>query len=404
VSTAAGGHGSHGSRPRAAPRGAGARLGALLARLAPAHAIEQPREMIRQFTPNWFASTMGTGILALAMPQVPVFGPALRGVGEGLWLFNIGLFLLYSGLYAARWMLFWQEAKRIFSHNVVSMFMGTIPMGLATIINGFLVFGRPRWGEAMVGLADVLWWIDVALSLACGALLPYFMFTRQEHRMDQMTAVWLLPIVAAEVAAASGGLLVPCLPPGSEQLAVLLASFVLWAFSVPVALGIITILFLRMALHKLPPDSMAASSWLPLGPLGTAALGMLLLGTDSPAVLGAHGLEGPGAVASGAGLIAGLLFWGAGLWWVLLASLITFRHFRAGIPFNLGWWGYTFPLGVYTVATFRLGALLHADFFAIFGTVLFAVLAVMWTFVTALTVHGGWKGHLFVSPCIAKVN
>jgi tellurite resistance protein TehA-like permease len=33
------------------------------------------------------------------------------------------------------------------------------------------------------------------------------MFTRQEHSIDQMTAVWLLPVVAAEVAAASGGLL-----------------------------------------------------------------------------------------------------------------------------------------------------------------------------------------------------
>jgi tellurite resistance protein TehA-like permease len=41
--------------------------------------------MIRQFTPNWFAATMGTGILALALPQVPGIGPALKPVGEALW-------------------------------------------------------------------------------------------------------------------------------------------------------------------------------------------------------------------------------------------------------------------------------------------------------------------------------
>ncbi len=35
------------------------------------------------------------------------------------------------------------------------------------------------------------------------------MFTRQEHRIDQMAAVWQLPVVAAEVTAASGGLLAP---------------------------------------------------------------------------------------------------------------------------------------------------------------------------------------------------
>lgn len=372
--------------------------------LNPLSQLESPREMIRQFTPNWFASTMGTGILALALPQVPGAGQTMRTIGEGLWLFNIGLFSLFTLLYTARWIMFWQEAKRIFSHNIVSMFIGTIPMGLATIINGFIVFGLPRWGNGMIAVAQILWWFDVALSIVCGVLLPYFMFTRQEHRMEKMTAVWLLPIVAAEVAAASGGLIAPYLTDPGNQFVILITSYVLWAYSVPVALGIITILILRMALHKLPPESMAASSWLPLGPLGTGALGMLVLGADAPAILAAHGMAGTGTIAAGIGLIAGILLWGAGLWWLLLASLITFRHFRAGIPFNLGWWGYTFPLGVYTVATLKLGTQLGIGAFSIFGTFLCIVLAMMWLLVAARTLHGGWQGHLFVSPCIANVN
>ncbi len=365
--------------------------------------IEAPREMIRQFTPNWFAATMGTGILALALPQVPGVGATLRPFGEGLWLFNIGLFILFAVLYSARWIMFWHEAKRIFSHNIVSMFIGTIPMGLATIINGFLVFGLPRWGSGMIVVAQALWWIDVVLSLVCGVLLPYFMFTRQEHHIDKMTAVWLLPIVAAEVAAASGGQLAPYLTSQGDQFVMLITSYVLWAYSVPVAFGIITILILRMSLHKLPPDSMAASSWLPLGPLGTGALGMILLGGDATAIFSAQGMASIGTIASGIGVIAGILLWGAGLWWTLLAILITIRHFRAGIPFNLGWWGYTFPLGVFTLTTLKLGTLLNMDAFSIFGTILFVVLALMWTVVAALTIHGGWKGHLFVSPCIAEV-
>jgi tellurite resistance protein TehA-like permease len=230
------------------------------------------------------------------------------------------------------------------------------------------------------------------------------MFTQQKHSIEMMTAVWLLPVVAAGVTAASGGLLAPYLTSPSDQLITLVTSYVLWAYSIPVAFVIITILFLRMALHKLPPDSMAASSWLPLGPLGTGALGMLVLGADAPAILAAHGMTSLGAIAEGAGVIAGILLWGTGLWWMLLASLITIRHFRAGIPFNLGWWGYTFPLGVYTVATLKLGTLLNIGALSIFGAILFIFLAVMWLFVAALTVHGGWKGHLFVSPCIAAVN
>ena len=366
--------------------------------------LQHPREVIRQFTPNWFAATMGTGVLALALAQLPVHIPGLRAFAEGLWLFNIGLFILFSVLYGARWMLYFDEARRIFGHSTVSMFFGTIPMGLATIINGFLVFGVPRWGSEMVQVAEVLWWIDVAMALGCGVLIPYLMFTRQDHSIDQMTAVWLLPVVAAEVAAASGGLLAPYLTDTAAQFHVLITSYVLWAFSVPVAFSILTILILRMALHKLPHESMAASSWLALGPIGTGALGLLLLGADAPAIFAAHGLARIGEIAEGLGLISGVILWGVGLWWIVIAALITIRYFRSGIPFNLGWWGFTFPLGVYSLATLRLGSMLQLNFFDVAGCVLVVALALMWLLVGTRTVQGAYRGELFVSPCIAGLK
>lgn len=372
--------------------------------LKPFSHLQHPREVIRQFTPNWFAATMGTGVLALALAQLPAGSAGLQAIAEALWLFNIFLFAVFTVLYAARWVLFFDEARRIFGHSTVSMFFGTIPMGLATIINGFLVFGLPRWGEGVIHVAEALWWLDVAMSLACGVLIPYMMFTRQEHSIDQMTAVWLLPVVAAEVAAASGGLLAPHLADAHSQLMVLVTSYVLWAFSLPVAFSILTILLLRMALHKLPHENMAASSWLALGPIGTGALGMLLLGADAPAIFAANGLPGIGEIAAGLGLVAGITLWGFGLWWMLIALLITGRYLRAGIPFNLGWWGFTFPLGVYSLATLKLASTLSLTFFSAFGCVLVAMLAVMWLIVAKRTVQGAWRGELFVSPCIAGFN
>jgi len=62
-----------------------------------------------------------------------------------------------------------------------------------------------------------------------------------------MTGVWLLPIVAA----VSGALLIPHLPP-SDGFTILVLCYTLWAFSVPVAMSILVILLLRLALHKLP--------------------------------------------------------------------------------------------------------------------------------------------------------
>ena len=365
--------------------------------------LSRPRDAIRQFTPNWFAATMGTGILALALAQFPLAIPGLRSIAEGLWMFNILLFCTFSAMYMARWIMFFDEAKQIFGHSTVSMFFGTIPMGLATLINGLIVFGGARWGSAVIPLAEALWWIDVVMALACGVLIPYMMFTRQEHSIDQMTAVWLLPVVAAEVAAASGGALAPHLLDTGAQFVMLITSYVLWAYSVPVALSILVILLLRMALHKLPHESMAASSWLSLGPIGTGALGMLVIGSDAPAIFSVQGLQGIGEVAQGIGLISGILFWGLGLWWMAMATLITVRYFKAGVPFNLGWWGFTFPIGVYTLTTLKLGAILHSIFFNVFGGCLVLVLAVLWLIVVSRTIAGAYRGHLFVSPCLASL-
>ncbi|MBV4465860.1 TDT family transporter [Pseudomonas sp. SWRI79] len=377
-------------------------LAAINAGAKPLSHLSRPQEAIRQFTPNWFAATMGTGILALALAQFPLAIPGLRSIAEGLWMLNIVLFCTFSVLYMARWIMFFDEAKQIFGHSTVSMFFGTIPMGLATIINGLLVFGVPRWGAGVIPLAEALWWIDVAMALACGVLIPYMMFTRQQHSIDQMTAVWLLPVVAAEVAAASGGLLAPQLIDTGAQFVMLITSYVLWAYSVPVALSILVILLLRMALHKLPHESMAASSWLSLGPIGTGALGMLVIGADAPAIFSAQGMEGIGGVAQGIGLISGILFWGLGLWWMTMAVLITVRYFKAGVPFNLGWWGFTFPIGVYALTTLKLGSLLHSVFFNVFGGCLVLVLVVMWLIVASRTLAGAYRGNLFVSPCIAS--
>jgi C4-dicarboxylate transporter/malic acid transport protein len=358
------------------------------------------REIVRQFTPNWFTVTMGTGILALALNQAPFAIPGLHSIAEALWVLNIGLFLLFSILYAARWVFFSREASRIFGHSVVSMFFGAIPMGLATIINGFLVFGIPRWDATAIAIAQALWWLDMAMAVACGVLIPFLMFTRQDHSIEKMTAVWLLPVVAAEVTAASAGLLVPHIADPQAALRMLVLGYALWAFSVPLAMSILVILVLRLVLHKLPPKDMAASGWLSLGPVGTGALGLLLLGADSPQIFAAAGLPGVGDVAAGLGLIGGTILWGYGAWWLLLAILITARYLRQGMPFNIGWWGFTFPLGVYAVATLTLARQTHLGFLTAIGGGFVVCLAIFWLTIAARTLHGAWYRYLFVSPCL----
>lgn len=362
--------------------------------------LGQRQNLIRQFTPNWFTVSMGTGVVALIVSEFPMIKALTWQLGTGLWYFNILLFVLFSVLYGLRWAFYLHEAKQIFQHPSMSLFLGTIPMALATILNGFLKYGQPIYGDTAVQIAQTLWYADVVLALLVAWAVPFAMYRHQEHALQQMTAVWLLPIVACEVAASSGGLLLGHLAADTHAVAILLGSYVLWGVSVLPAFAILTILMLRLVLHKLPEKELAVSSWLALGPIGTAALALLVLGHQAPTLMASLGLAQLGQLFHQAGILASLILLGFGLWWLGIAVLTTLHHAKQDLPFNLGWWGLTFPLGVYTLAILNLAQQLNLAFLYAVGYAFAAILMLLWSLVATKTAQGFYQGHLFFSPCL----
>ncbi|MFW2035653.1 TDT family transporter [Acinetobacter junii] len=370
----------------------------------PFYQLEQSRDVIRHFTPNWFTATMGTGVVAMILAQLPFASSILFMLATKLWQFNILLFITFSILYGLRWILFPTEAKQIFNHPNMSLFLGAIPMGLATIVNGFLSFGVHLYGDIAVQIATYLWYLDVFLAVLIAWVVPFCMFSCQDHQLQRMTAVWLLPIVACEVAASSAGLLLQHLAADQHALAILITGYVLWGISVLPAFAILTILMLRLAVHQLPEKEVAISSWLCLGPIGTGALALLLLGQQAPRILNAAGLEELATIVPALGVIGGLVLLGFGLWWFGIAVLTTVRHARTGIPFNLGWWGLTFPFGVLILAIFNLAHQLQFNFLTYIAVALSIVLLALWALVMKKTVVGAYSGQLFFSPCLVALQ
>nr|WP_277753420.1 hypothetical protein [Rosenbergiella collisarenosi] len=164
------------------------------------------------------------------------------------------------------------------------------------------------------------------------------------------------------------------------------------------ALSILAILWLRMALHKLPPITLSATTWLALGPIATGSLGMFLLSQQSVLLKGHAVLGEYYTVLSGVAWVTGILLWGLGAWWLLLALGVTAHYAKQGIPFNLGCWGYTFPLGVFTLASFKLAQLTSIAVFSSLSLGLLLLLAGVWGVVMTKTLQGVWSGRLFVAP------
>lgn len=349
-------------------------------------------EIVRQFTPNWFTVTMGTGVLALLLKAFP--GPVwLNSLAADIWMVNIALFSVFSLLYLAHWLFYPKQAVKILSHPVAPMFLGAIPMGFATITNGTLLFAHNA------PLAMHLWQIDAVLSVLCGLGVPMAMVVLQKHLLESMTGVWLLPIVACEVAAASGALIAPHLAQ-PQAMELVISGYVLWSLSVPLAMGILTILFLRLVLHSLPPPELAISSWLALGPLGTGSLGLLLLGHAASTAFAGTALAFVAPIAHGIGILGGVVIWGYGAWWLIMAVAMVLIHHPHQLPFNMGWWGFTFPLGVFILATNVLGTQTELSAFIIAGHVLTEIFVALWMIVALRTLRGTYHGSLFAAPYV----
>lgn len=230
--------------------------------------------------------------------------------------------------------------------------------------------------------------------------------TTHHHHIETMTAAWLLPIVAPIVAAASGGIVAPVIPDPSSQLITLVVSYIMWGIGVPLAMCVITIYLLRLTTVSLPPKAVIVSSFLPLGPLGQGSFGIMQLGKVAKEVFPKqHSLpvaEAAGDVFYVMGFLIGIVMWGFGLVWLTFA-VATITHSKT-FPFNMGWWGFTFPLGVYTVATTTLAKELPSAFFRILGTAFSVIVTLLWIVVSTGTLVRAWSGELFVAPCLKDLE
>ena len=150
-----------------------------------------------------------------------------------------------------------------------------------------------------------------------------------------------------------------------------IVSYILWGTGVPLAMVVLVMYFQRLTVYKLPPREVIVSVFLPIGPLGQGGFGIMQLGKVAMQLFPITGTLGSTKTSAGdilyvTGWLVGLIMWGFGLVWLFfaLASIS-----RSKFPFNMGWWGFTFPLGVFTVSTETFGKEMPAVFFDVLGTV-----------------------------------
>lgn len=364
-------------------------------------ALEHPSDALRHLGPNWYASIMGTGIVANAAALLPRQAPALHAAATVVWILAATMLVALTAATAMHWKRHGANARGHASDPTMAPFYGAPPMALLTVGAGTLLLGQDLIGlHAALAVDAVLWTIGTLTGLACAIAVPYLMFTRHELDTQSTSATWLMPVVPPMVSAATGAALVAHLPAGQGRLDLLLACYAMFGLSLLASLIIITLLWGRLAQHGVGPARMVPTLWIVLGPLGQSITAANLLANVAPA-----GIPHPYSTALQAfGVLYGVPIWGFAMLWLCVAAAITVRTARRHLPFALTWWSFTFPVGTLVTGTSQLAVHTHSDALAWAAVALFCLLVGAWAIAAAGTAHGSIRGHLFLPATSAPAD
>ena len=341
------------------------------------------RFSITSVTPNWFASVMGTGIVANAAATLPVHLPGLRQAAVGVWLLASAMLVFFLVATALHWVRYPAAARAHHADPVMAHFYGAPPMALLTVGAGTLLVGRDVVGlQAAVAIDTVLWSVGTVAGLVSAVAVPYLAFTRHRNPADSAFAGWLMPVVAPMVSAATGALLLPHLAPGEARETMLLACYAMFGLSLIASLVILPQLWSRLMHHQVGEAGTVPTLWIALGPLGQSVTAASLLAANAGGTFGATFERGLVyfAVVFGVSVLGFASMWGA------IAAAVTVRAAVRGLPFSLTWWSFTFPVGTCVTATAGLAAHTGLTALAVLSVVLFVGLVAAWAVVAVRTV------------------
>jgi tellurite resistance protein TehA-like permease len=317
--------------------------------------------------PGSFALVMATGIVSIAA-LLQGFGTAARVL---LWV--------NAAAYVVLWLLTIARAVRAPKRLAADLASHQRGPGFLTIVAATNVLGSQiALLTSWTGLALVLW----IAGLVAWLVITYAFLTAVTVRADKppldrgINGAWLLLVVSTGSVAVLGATLAPSTGASETILAVALIAHLVGLMLYVLVIGLIVY---RWTFFSLTGDQVTPPYWINMGALAITALAgaNLLAAVDGSEVLGR---AEPFLVGTT------LLAWGFASWWIpLLLAIGAWRHGvqRVPIRYDPQYWSLVFPIGMYSVATFRMTAVLDIGVPTVLVTAVFWIAVAAWTLTAA---------------------
>src|SRR5699024_7863067 len=203
----------------------------------------------------------------------------------------------------------------------------------------------------------------LAVGMVSWLALTYTVFAAIITKADKPTldkginGGWLLAVVATQSIAVVSTLLAPGLN-NDQRLQLNFIALSMWLWGGMLYIWMMSLIFYRYTFFRLSPADLAPPYWINMGAMAISTLaGTLLIenAANSPYLL------------SLLPFLKGftILYWATATWWIPMLLILGFwRHVWKRFPLTYDplYWGAVFPLGMYTVCTYRMSDVMARPF------------------------------------------